>query len=137
VSWRVARLEEIPPDPLHGDPEWWRDWTDRTDIALRWHSVRQHFGISAFGVNAVAGDDGDQLVVRHAERDYGGGEELYLVIRGRARFRCDGEEVELGPGELLYVAPEVEREGDAAAPGTLLLAVGATPGKPYRHWADA
>ena len=30
-------------------------------------------------------------------------DEVYLVVRGRARMRVEGEERELGPGSLLYV----------------------------------
>jgi mannose-6-phosphate isomerase-like protein (cupin superfamily) len=66
-----------------------------------------------------------------------GQEELFLVVKGRARFVCDGEEVEVGPCELLYAKPEVTRAAFALESPTLLLIVGGVPGEPYRPpvWA--
>jgi len=62
------------------------------------------------------------LVVPHDELGEGEqNKELYLVVEGRARFVCDGETVELGPGEVLYARPGVRREA---------VALG-RPAKPY------
>jgi mannose-6-phosphate isomerase-like protein (cupin superfamily) len=133
-GWRTGRLTEIPPADEAADRRWWQQWARDPDYGRGWHSLRQYFGISAFGVNAKEAEAGKELVVRHSELDYGGNEELYLVVRGRARFECAGEPVELGEGELLYVAPEVEREAVALETPTILFMVGGTPGKPYRRW---
>ena len=35
-------------------------------------------------------------------------DEVYHVIRGRARFTADGNEMAVGPGTVLYVAAHVE-----------------------------
>ena len=99
------------------------------------HDVRGHLGVESFGVNAFEAHEGELLVVPHDELGEGErNEELYLVVRGRARFRCDGEEVELAEGELLYAAAEVEREAVALETPTIVFMVGATPGKPYTRW---
>jgi hypothetical protein len=65
-------------------------------------------------------------------------EELYLVVEGRARFVCDGEAVELGPGELLFARPGVRREAVALETPTMLFMVGGRPGEPYSPpiWAS-
>jgi len=54
-----------------------------------------------------------------------------VVLRGRARFTCDGETVELAAGEMMHVSPEVVRDAIALSDGTLVLCVGGTPGQAY------
>ena len=44
---------------------------------------------------AFSASAGSLLVIPHDEAAYGQ-EELYLVVEGRARFVCNGEETELG-----------------------------------------
>jgi mannose-6-phosphate isomerase-like protein (cupin superfamily) len=104
---------------------------------MRWHSIGEYFGITAFGVDANEAPRDEEVIVRHSEMDYGGSEELYLVVKGRALFRCDGEEIEVAAGELLFVRPEVEREASALETPTVVFGVGAIPGKPYRHWTKS
>ena len=92
--------------------------------------VRHHFGITAFGVNAwTAKAAGDRLINEHEEDP--GNEELYIVTRGRAVFELDGERREAGEGTLVFAAPSVKRTAFAEEPGTTVVAVGATTGKPY------
>jgi mannose-6-phosphate isomerase-like protein (cupin superfamily) len=161
-GWSVARLAEIPTNaeiPVPGSTL----TRDEERAALRerdpafigrieklnerfpeltgtWHAVRRHFGITSFGVNASHAPEGEPLIVPHDERQYGQ-EELYIVLRGRARFVCDGEEAELGEHDLLFCAPEVHREAYALETPTLLILVGGLPGRPYeiptwsRDWA--
>ena len=126
--WAKARLDEIPAEH---PPEWWDPWArDAGRYGERWRAIRLHFGIESFGVNAYEADAGEELIVAHDEAAYGGQEELYFVVRGRARFRLDGTEVEVGEGELLHVAPEVVRQADALEP-TLIFMVGGTAGRAF------
>ena len=50
---------------------------------------------------------------------------------GRARFELDGESVDAPDGTFVHVQPGVTRTAFAEEPGTTLLAMGATLGKPY------
>jgi mannose-6-phosphate isomerase-like protein (cupin superfamily) len=153
-GWVAARLEEIPSSadiPVPGldstreeeqealreraprAVEAWESMFAKYGDAFRnrkTHAVRRYLGIESFGVNAFEADAGDPLVVEHDEVPYGQ-EELFLVVKGRARFICDGEEVELGPGEVVYARPEVRREAFALETPTLLFLVGGVPGKAY------
>jgi len=133
-GWKRARLEDIPAAGLGVDPAYWQQWARDTGFGAGWRSIRHFFGISGFGVNASEAAAGDELVVPHDELEFGGQEELYLVLRGRARFVCDGEEVELDEGDLLYVRPDVTREARALETPTLLFMVGGVPGEPYSAW---
>jgi mannose-6-phosphate isomerase-like protein (cupin superfamily) len=100
----------------------------REDSFMR--PVREHFGISAFGTNAWRGENvGDRLVPSHDEDP--GNEELYVVLRGRARFEIDGENVDAPAGTLVFCAPEANRTAFAEESGTAVLAVGSTVGQPY------
>jgi mannose-6-phosphate isomerase-like protein (cupin superfamily) len=58
-------------------------------------------------------------------------EELYILLRGRARFVCDGEEFELAAGGLVFVSPDVYREAFALETPTTVLVIGGVPGRPY------
>lgn len=44
---------------------------------------------------------------------------------------CDGEEVELAPATVLFVSPDVHREGYALTSPTTVLVVGGVPGQAY------
>jgi mannose-6-phosphate isomerase-like protein (cupin superfamily) len=99
--------------------------------------VRHHLGITGFGVNAwTAPNAGDRVIPEHqeanenedeTERD----EELYLVVQGRAVFELDGERHDAPAGTFVFVRPRVNRTAFAEEPGTVVVAVGGTPGKPY------
>ena len=107
---------------------------DLQDIAYRQDThmrpVRHHLGITAFGTNAwTAAEEGDRLMPEHAEDE--GSEELYVVLRGRARFEIDGDTVDAPVGTLVFVRPEVTRTAFAEEAGTTVLAVGSKVGEPY------
>jgi len=102
-----------------------------------WRPVRRRFGISAFGTNAYSADKAGQRVIEeHFERD--GHEEMYVVLRGRATFTLDDEELDAGPGTLVFVRPGTRRGAIAAEDATFVLAVGAKPGVVFEPslWED-
>ena len=68
----------------------------KPDWPATWKSVRHHFGISAFGMNAVTKDAGNVLIPEHDERS-SGQEELYFVHAGEVRATLDGEAVTIPP----------------------------------------
>jgi mannose-6-phosphate isomerase-like protein (cupin superfamily) len=105
----------------------------------RTHDLRGFLGVESFGVNAFEAHEGELLVVPHDELgEEERNEELYLVVEGRARFTCDGEVVELGPGEVLFARPGVKREAIALRSPTMVLIVGGRPGEAYAPpiWAS-
>lgn len=143
-GWRSAQLEDIPPRvevpgseamPIdERDPAAAKRWRafaeDYPDNDRRFFSIRRFLGVSSFGVNAAEASAGNCLLVPHDETEYGQ-EELYLVLRGRARFVLEGEDVELGEGGLVLVQPEVHRTAFALETPTRLLLLGGLPGRPY------
>ncbi|HYY31967.1 MAG TPA: hypothetical protein VE693_00065 [Gaiellaceae bacterium] len=153
-KWTTARLDEIPPDwqnPLDDerlsadeayervvarDPAAGERWSElerrHPGIWERFHDhgVRRFFGIRAFGVAAYTSQAGDPAIVPHSEEAYGQ-EELYILLRGRARFLCDGEEFKLEPGGLVFVQPDVYRAAFALETPTTLLVVGGVRGRAY------
>jgi mannose-6-phosphate isomerase-like protein (cupin superfamily) len=131
-SWKTARIEEIRATPPANEPSYWKEWTDDEGYPARWHSVREHFGIEAFGVNACHAAAGEELVVPHDEVSFGGQEELYAVVEGRARFVLDGHELELEVGGLVYIPPHVRRQGIALETPTTVLMIGGVAGKPFQ-----
>ena len=123
--FEVARLDELDSHPVGSD-------------GLLWRPVRRRFGVEAFGVNAyTVAEAGQEVVEHHDEAPKGGGagghEELYVVLRGRATFELDGEEVDAPAGTLVFIRdPAVRRGAVAREAGTAVLAVGGAPGEPYR-----
>ena len=101
------------------------------------HLVRRHFDVRAFGVNAVIGNAGDEMVVPHHEADdeanrTNGHEELFAVMTGHAVFTVDGEEIDAPGGTVVFVRdPALIRSARATADGTAILAVGGPVGVPY------
>jgi len=105
---------------------------DPCDPSLDWRPVRDHLGIRAFGVNAFLGANvGDRVVELHDEDGDPGPEELYVVVRGAARFVIDGEQHEVPAGSVALVAPSTTREAFATEPDTLVLVVGAQAGEAF------
>jgi uncharacterized cupin superfamily protein len=131
VGWGFANVDAIPALGAAGTSEHWRQWTDEPRYERGWRSVRRHFAIEGFGVNAKEAAEGELLVVPHREQDYGRQEELYFVFAGSARFILDGAELELACGDLLHIAPQVQREARALETPTKVLIVSGTPGAPY------
>jgi hypothetical protein len=128
----VARAQDLnPDDPTHTDG--------------LFYLVRRHFDIRAFGVNAITGNAGGELVEPHHERDdesnlTDGHEELFAVMSGHAAFTVDGEEVDAPAGTLVFVRdPGLSRSARATADGTTILAVGGRPGVPFEisRWERA
>ena len=117
---------------------------DLQDIAYRQEThmrpVRHHLGITAFGTNAwTAANEGDRLMPEHQEDE--GSEELYVVLRGRARFEIDADTVDAPQGTLVFVPPQVNRTAFAEEAETTVLAVGSRVGRPYEAggwevWAE-
>ncbi|HYX84785.1 MAG TPA: hypothetical protein VE777_07430 [Gaiellales bacterium] len=116
MSYRVTTIDEL------------QDIGYRQDTHMR--PVRHHLGITAFGTNAwTAADEGDRLMPEHEEDE--GSEELYVVLRGRARFEIGGDTVDAPQGALVFVLPETSRTAFAEEAGTTVLAIGSKVGQPY------
>lgn len=116
MSYRVATIEELQDIPY------------RQGTHMR--PVRHHLGITAFGTNAwTAAAEGERLMPEHEEDE--GNEELYVVVRGRARFEIDGDTVDAPQGTLVFVHPGGNRTAFAEEAGTTVLAVGSRVGQPF------
>jgi tetratricopeptide (TPR) repeat protein len=110
------------------------DELDRIEMpdGFVWRPIRRHFDIRGFGVNAYSAlEVGGQIVEEHTENQLGH-EEIYLVLRGRARFTVDGNEHELAAGQLVFVRdPELRRGAVALDEDTVVLALGGKPGEAH------
>lgn len=115
-NWQTADVNEIPPVK--------EDWP------ATWKSVRHHFGIEAFGVNAVTKDAGNVLIPEHTEGE-SGQQELYFVHAGEVKATLDGEEVTVPAGSFVHCEPGATRKFESAASPTTLLVIGGCPGKAY------
>jgi hypothetical protein len=126
ADWQTGDLRTIPAVGPGADPAAWEGFApDPSAYVAGWHGVREHFRLTGFGANASTQDAGGLLVVPHDELEFGGQEELYVVVEGRARFTCDGEDLELGPGGVLACRAKVNRSAVALeSPTTVLMVSG-------------
>jgi len=109
------------------------DELDRVEMpdGFVWRPVRRHFGIRAFGTNAYTPGATGRIVEEHTENRFEH-EELYVVLRGRVLFTVDGDEHELGPGQVVHVRdPALRRGAVALTDDAAVLAVGGRPGQPH------
>jgi quercetin dioxygenase-like cupin family protein len=122
-GYEVAHIDELEELPINNGEFVWRP-------------VRRRFGITAFGTNAYTGNSGQRVIEEHAERD--NHQEMYVVLRGRATFTLDDDEVDAPAGTIVFVRPNTRRGAIAAEDGTAVLAVGAKPGVVFEPslWED-
>ncbi len=114
-GYEIARLDELESFPVD-------------DEGLTWRPVRRRFDIRAFGINAYTAEaEGSRVVEEHAEQE--GHDEVYVVLRGRATFTLDADEVDAPAGTFVYVRPGTRRGAVAREAGTAVLAVGAKRGE--------
>src|SRR5919109_4804308 len=99
AGWHVADVNQIPPVK----PDW----------PATWKSVRHHFGITAFGVNAVTKDAGTVLIPEHDETE-SGQQELYVVHAGEVTATLDGEELSVPAGSFVHCEPGSKRKFESA-----------------------
>jgi hypothetical protein len=107
------------------------------DAGCRYRPIRHHLGITAFGVTAwTARAAGDRVINEHDEGDPTADQELFLVLRGHARFELDGDLVDAPAGTLVFAPPRTKRRATAREAGTIIIALEGTPGKAYeaRGW---
>jgi tetratricopeptide (TPR) repeat protein len=116
-NYAIAHLDEIE---------------ELSDGRCPWRPVAFELGVTSFGANAwTAREAGDRIINEHDESEPDSDEELYLVLRGRATFQLDDEQVDAPAGTFVFARPGVKRTAVAAEPETTLLALGGVPGKPY------
>jgi hypothetical protein len=119
-KFRVTRLDEATPEVGADDARWFR--------------LRRELDVGAFGINAYGADAGNRVIEEHDELGTAAGrhQELYVVLRGRARFQLGADEHTLGHGQMVFVEdPSIRRGAFAEEDGTVVLVVGGTPGVAY------
>jgi uncharacterized cupin superfamily protein len=88
----------------------------------RFVSLRRALGVTTFGINQMVLQPGQRMRIHRHESQ----EEVYLVLEGNLTVLLDAEEGELGPGELMKVAPQVRRQLVNRGPSrVVLIALGA------------
>jgi len=97
---------------------------------IRFRSAGRELGVTAWGMNVIEIDAG---CTGYPEHDHAsdGQEEVYVVLEGDGTLDAGSEQTPLGAGMLVRVGPEQKRKILPGSQGIVILAIGATPGKPY------
>jgi tetratricopeptide (TPR) repeat protein len=119
-GWEAVHVDDLEAIPVAG---------------VVWRPLRRRLGVRAFGVNAYTAERvGAYVIEDHDESGSGAGghEELYVVLRGRARFTIDGEDRDAPAGTFVFLRdPALRRAATAEEEGTVVLAVGGEPDRAY------
>ena len=105
----------------------------------RFVSLRRALGVEAFGLNQLTLQPGQRgRIHRHGEQ-----EEVYLVLQGTLTLLVEGEELELGGGELARVPSDVRRQlVNRGGEPLVLVAIGAAgehvgrDGEAFEDWSE-
>jgi hypothetical protein len=91
--------------------------------------VRAALGARIAGISAyTAGTPGQELVEDHVEdADGRAHEEVYLVLRGSARFVLDGEVLDAPAGTFVRVSSHIRRSATAVEVPAAVVVVGGDP----------
>ncbi len=87
------------------------------DSGERFLGLRRALGVTSFGINQMVLQPGQRMRIHRHQRQ----EEVYLVLEGALTVSIEGDEVELGRGELMRVAPGIRRQLINHGPGRVLL----------------
>ena len=87
-------------------------------------------GIRAFGLQVLDLPAGFSDYPEHAHAD-DGQEEVYVLLRGSAELRIDGERIALGAGQIVRIAPAATRKLLPGPEGARILAIGCAGDRPY------
>jgi hypothetical protein len=124
AGYEILSLDDLDRVPYRGSGE-----------VLR--PLRRRLGFRPFGVNVWSADAaGDKLIPPHEEDS--GHEELYVVVRGTARFTLDEETFDAPAGTLVHSLAGQFRQASAAEGGTMILVAGAKQGEAFAPggWED-
>jgi uncharacterized cupin superfamily protein len=72
----------------------------------RFQTLRRELSVESFGINLLRLEPGQRGRIHRHERQ----EEVYLVLAGELTLLVDGEELRIGPDELVRIAPEPRRQ---------------------------
>ena len=103
----------------------------------RWQQLNGALNVTAFGINSVICEPGEDIGIDHDESETGQ-QEAYIVVTGRAAFTVGDERIEAGPGTVVAAPdPAVTRGFEALEPNTRIVCVGAAPAaesQPFGEW---
>jgi mannose-6-phosphate isomerase-like protein (cupin superfamily) len=89
-------------------------------------------GIRSFGMQVLDFPAGFSEYPEHDHAE-DGQEEVYVVLRGRAEFTVDGEQVTIAPGQLLKVDATSKRKLQPGREDVRILAIGCTSAGAYER----
>ena len=97
---------------------------------IRFLYAAKGLGVTAWGMNVLELAPGCD---KYPEHDHvkDGQEEVYVVLRGSVTLHAGDQQLQLGQGAMVRVAPGQKRKLVAGPEGTAVLSIGATPGKAY------
>lgn len=123
-GYEILALDDLERVPYRGSGETLRP-------------LRRTLGLRALGVNVWSAEAaGDKLIPPHEEDS--GHEELYVVVRGAARFKVGDETFDAPAGTLIHIGSGTFRTATAAEPRTMILVAGGKEGEAFvpGGWED-
>ena len=105
----------------------------------RFVALRRALRVTTFGLNQMILQPGQQGRIHRHEKQ----EEVFFVLEGTLTLSIEGKETDMGPGELVRVAPDLRRRLLNRGPDRcLFIAIGGAhahegrDGIAYEQWDD-
>jgi len=108
-------------------PDWTKtsfaDLEDRSPpgVPMQWRFARDALHSRELGISRFTYEPGGRMPWAHRHREQ---EEIYVVVSGSGRASLDGEVVEVGPWDVLRLAPAVVRSFEAGPDGLDVICIG-------------
>ncbi len=90
-------------------------------VAMQWRFARDALHSRELGVSRFTYEPGGRMPWAHRHREQ---EEIYVVVAGSGRASLDGEVIEVGPWDVLRLAPAVVRSFEAGPEGLDVICIG-------------
>jgi quercetin dioxygenase-like cupin family protein len=92
--------------------------------------VRAGLGVTSFGIQVVELPPNADLYPEHDHR-HDEQEEVYTLLHGAVTLHVGDDTYDLVPGVFVRIGPGERRKFVTGEDGCRILAIGATPGRPY------
>ena len=108
-------------------PDWTRTNFDALpdvsppEVPMQWRFARRAIASREIGVSRFTYEPGARMPWAHRHREQ---EEVYVVVAGSGRAKLDDEIIDVGPWDVLRVAPAVVRSFEAGPDGMEVICIG-------------
>lgn len=108
TDWKKTNFADVPDVSPEG-------------VAIEWRFARNALDSPELGVSRFTYEPGARMPWGHRHTEQ---QEIYVVTSGTGRAKLEDEIIEIGPGDVIRVAPSVVRSFEAGPDGMEVICLG-------------